>query len=207
MKKKHPPLNKRKRARKARKCWNSLGLDPCRIAQGDHKIVAILYLLFTTVIHAQVLALSLFTSRARQWKNERRRQSGERARFDTNAEAKGGEEKKERGGKGTRRRMEKEGGGGGWVRSAETTCRVRGPGIPVAPRDHRVDAFFPPLSLFRPLSIFLLFSFLSLPFPSNGSSFTASHKSTRALSYNANIDRRYSNTSGFLVSVRMVFLF
>lgn len=157
MKKKHPPLNKRKRARKARKCWNSLGLDPCRIAQGDHKIVAILYLLFTTVIHAQVLALSLFTSRARQWKNERRRQSGERARFDTNAEAKGGEEKKERGGKGTRRRMEKEGGRRRWVRSAETTCRVRGPGIPVAPRDHRVDAFFPPplsLSPFVHLSSF-----------------------------------------------------
>lgn len=88
------------------------------------------------------------------------------------------------------------------MRSAETTCRVRGPGIPVAPRDHRIDAFFP-LSL--PLCIFLLFSFLSLPFPSNGSFFTASHKSTWALSYNANIDRRYSNTSFW--SVRMVLFF
>lgn len=143
----------------------ALGLGPCRIAQGDHKIVAILYLLFTTVIHAQVLALSLFTSRARQWKNERRRQSGERARFDTNAEAKGGEEKKERGGKGTRRRMEKEGGRRRWVRSAETTCRVRGPGIPVAPRDHRVDAFFPPPSLsFALCPSFFFFPSFRYPF-------------------------------------------
>lgn len=52
------------------------------------------------------------------------------------------------------------------MRSAETTCRVRGPGIPVAPRDHRVDAFFPPplsLSPFVHLSSFFLpFATLSI---------------------------------------------
>lgn len=73
---------------------------------------------------------------------------------------------------------------------------VRGPGIPVAPRDHRIDAFFPSLSAFVHLSsFFLLFATLSIER-------LLFHRVTQVdatLSYNANIDRRYSNTRGFLV--------
>lgn len=77
---------------------------------------------------------------------------------------------------------------------------VRGPGIPVAPRDHRIDAFFPSLSAF------LLFSFLSLPFPSNGSSFTASHKSTRHYRI-MRISTADIRTREVFWSVRMVLFF
>lgn len=61
-----------------------------------------------------------------------------------------------------------------------------------------------PLSL--PLSIFLLFSFLSLPFPSNGSSFTASHKSTRHYRI-MRISTADIRTREVFWSVRMVLFF
>lgn len=63
---------------------------------------------------------------------------------------------------------------------------------------------FSPLSL--PLSIFLLFSFLSLPFPSNGSSFTASHKSTRHYRI-MRISTADIRTREVFWSVRMVLFF
>lgn len=71
---------------------------------------------------------------------------------------------------------------------------------------HATIASMPFFPLSLPLSIFLLFSFLSLPFPSNGSSFTASHKSTRHYRI-MRISTADIRTREVFWSVRMVLFF